>query len=85
MLDPINSSSPGLAPAGAHAQPIQPQAAHRAAASKFLAEEKPPVSIELTDELQARILKGQGRTIPEIVLTLRIDEITVRSYFIPRS
>jgi DNA-binding NarL/FixJ family response regulator len=83
MIDPVKSSPPGLPAAGAQGQSMQPQATK--AAAKFLSDEKPPVSIELTDELQARILKGQGRTIPEIALTLRIDEITVRSYFIPRS
>lgn len=82
MIDPVNSSPPGPAAAGAQGQSMQPQATK---AAKFLSDEKPPVSIELTDELQAKMLRDQGRTIPEIALTLRIDELTVRSYFIPRS
>lgn len=83
MIDPVNSSPPGPPAAGVQGQSMPPQATK--AAAKFLSDVKPPVSIELTDELQAKILKDQGRTIPEIALTLRIDELTVRSYFIPRS
>jgi DNA-binding NarL/FixJ family response regulator len=78
MIDPINSSVSSLSAVG-----TQDQQSHRSEPNKTegpKVEEGPAVDIELSDQTQAKILEGQGRTITEIALKLRLDELTVRSY-----
>jgi DNA-binding NarL/FixJ family response regulator len=73
MVDPVR-------PAGTPANTPKPAAAPQPVQAKA---EIPPKtdSVQISSEAQARSLRQQGMSIPEIALQLRLDVKTVTGYF----
>jgi DNA-binding NarL/FixJ family response regulator len=87
MVSPINPDA-----SIASTQPLQAvQAAHPAQAPRVEAVEAQAqpqpqaplgsgILVELSPAAQARLLKSEGQSVPEIALKLRLDETTVGNY-----
>jgi DNA-binding NarL/FixJ family response regulator len=78
---PVQAVAVGKA-ATQDAQPAaESQSAPMATAPKIQAEQAQAVTVELSTEAQAKLLKDQGLSIPLIAAQLGIDEATVSAYF----
>jgi hypothetical protein len=75
MVDPIKS---GVAPANI-SKPA-PAAAPQAPVQQNTVVQKTD-TVQLSDAAQARSLRQQGKSIPEIALQLRLDVKTVNGFF----
>jgi len=83
-IDPTLSNSPAAAQNVPVEHPIQAprpvQAAAQDSATAATVQEGPAVAVELSPAAQARLMRIDGNSIPEIALKLRLDEVTVGEY-----
>jgi hypothetical protein len=83
MIDPISSNSSSIPGSAVPAQPMHTAQARQAEEPTDPVAERLAVNVDLSNETRAKMLEGQGSTIAEIALELKLDELTVRSYLTP--
>ena len=84
MVDPIRSggapasvSTPAVAPQPIQAKPVAPAQPVQAKVDM----PRKADTVQISNEAQARSLRQQGMSIPEIALQLRLDLKTVNGFF----